>query len=165
MRFVKSLLLGVLLAMTASAIHAADTNSNQTGTVYTNPTLATSRLGVPLINELVIGSGATAIRVTLDEPTAPGATEGKSFYRCNDGYDPPCRKVATLGQASVVETENWAELIAASRAARTGLPTPIVFPGDDGPIAACANTHGASACCRRIGDVNDGTGDYIIQCG
>ena len=84
-----------------------------------------------------------------------------SIYRCNSQlYDPPCRKVAA--DTSVVETQDWAQLIAASRAARTKVPTPVIR--DDGPIAQCGNGHGQSACCQIVGIVPDGSGDVIVQC-
>lgn len=87
-----------------------------------------------------------------------------TIYRCyKDHYEPPCIKVA-FGDDSVVadaaETD-WAELIAASRAYRSGVSTPVLR-SPTGPIPQCGNGHGQTACCRIVGYVDD---DTIVQCG
>jgi hypothetical protein len=104
------------------------------------------RLNLPLVNEPVVGSGAD---------------EG-NIYECKPNhYHPPCRLIGTRPQLASDE-DALAELLAAIRAARSGAETPILSLDGTGPIDACGNSHGMSACCRitaRIGDT------VYIECG
>lgn len=88
------------------------------------------------------------------QPTAPVAGESR-FYVCDKTFNPPkCARVNDpVQQIPVVEDVediDWATVLAANRAARTGAATPIIDPNNTGPIAGCGNSHGQSACCKII---------------
>lgn len=88
------------------------------------------------------------------------AVEKKRIYVCEEGYDPPCRLVNATKPD--VEKTDWEELIAASRAYRSGVETPILRD-DFGPIAGCANSHGQSGCCKIIQQTANNK--VYIECG
>ena len=110
-----------------------------------NPT--DSRLGIPLVNEPIVG-----------------ATTESTFYECRpQHYNPPCRKISTPSDAST--PTNYLQLKAANDAALYLMPVRIGGELDD-PILACANTHGASGCCRIVHTYEDSTGTVVvIECG
>lgn len=97
-------------------------------------------LSIPLTNEPIIATP-------------------KRIYRCEQGYDPPCRLVTS--EPVNPEVTDWAELLAAARAYRSGIETPVLE--GSGPIEVCATSHGSGGnCCKVVARVN---GITYIQCG
>ncbi len=129
----------------------------------------------PLVNEVVIGTPAAKAAPVL-APTGGATTE--SLYLCRkslvDGKV-DCQKVSDSKDDTVsaaapvavtaenVEKLDWAEVLAVYRAVRTNTATPVVAPGSSGPIDACQNSHGASACCQVVSGQILG-GNVVVNC-
>lgn len=112
------------------------------GPVLTSETTKPKLTG-PLVNEPVVG---TVYRCYKQEDGSPT----QCWILHPDGtMTPVINAVAT-------EEVDWQTFLALARAAKTGADTPILGDsGVSGPIEACANTHGASACCRIIRTMPD----------
>jgi hypothetical protein len=102
-------------------------------TAITVPALASN----PLINEQFTGDSR--------------------IYKCRstpEGWY--CARVLDTTGNSDPDNVDWLEIAAATRAARAERV-------GGAPVDACVNSHGGSACCRRIGSMPDGT--VYIECG
>lgn len=146
----KSLLLGCLLAVCATAVQAAE-----------EPATTEGRLSGPLINELIVGAVAL--------PGGNLVIEGNVYHCIRDpGFEyPVCQKIGSTGnQAPQTPAELAAELTAVQQAALWVLPVrPRLNPfGDGGMTELChPTTHGASGCCRITATLENG--DVIVECG
>lgn len=107
------------------------------GPILTSETTKPKLTG-PLVNEPVVG---TVYRCYKHEDGSPT----QCWILHPDGTMTP------VVDAVAAEQVDWQTFLALIRAAKTGADTPILDDsGGSGPIEACANTHGASACCRII---------------
>lgn len=123
--------------------------------------------------------GSVIIECGVNSAPQPVATE--SIYECrrdNDGKTRcSCIRACPItptddgGEAKRVEVTvqnlekfDLAEVLAVSRALKTGVPTPILDALSTGPITQCGNGHGQTACCKIIsGDPGDPL--VYIECG
>ncbi|HYE70668.1 MAG TPA: hypothetical protein VD932_04005 [Aquabacterium sp.] len=98
---------------------------------------------------------------TAELPLDDTPTEG-NIYECKpQHYYPPCRLIGTRDEDATDE-DSLAEVLAAIRAARTRVETPILSLDGSGPIEACGNSHGMSACCRVVATIGD---TIYVECG
>ncbi len=149
----------MILASTA----VADPPAVEPGTTQANYYVCDTKLTPPKCYRLNESADASAVNASAPDPLLlGGTTEGKRIYKCDAGYEPPCRLVGEFALLVDPEKTDWAELIAASRAYRSGVQTPIIRDRT-GPITQCGPGKGHSACCKIIAK-DPITGSVYVEC-